>query len=82
MPRQSKGQKETMGRVMHEYKHGELESGSGKKVKNRKQAIAIGLKESGASKHESKEENKRNLRHTKKKERNGRTAKQEKEGHK
>jgi len=31
---------------MHEYKHHELESGhSGKKVKNRKQAIAIGLSE-------------------------------------
>lgn len=32
-------------KVMHEYKHGELKSGSGKKVKSRKQAIAIGLSE-------------------------------------
>jgi hypothetical protein len=33
-------------RAMHEMKHGELESGrSGKKVKSRKQAIAIGLSE-------------------------------------
>jgi hypothetical protein len=35
-----------MGKVMHEYKHHDLESGgSGKKVKSRKQAIAIGLSE-------------------------------------
>ena len=33
-------------KVMHEYKHGKLKSGrSGKKVKSRKQAIAIGLSE-------------------------------------
>ena len=32
-------------RVMHEYKHGELKSGKGGKVKNRKQAIAIALNE-------------------------------------
>lgn len=33
--------------VMHEFKHGELHSGSstGKVVKSRKQAIAIGLSE-------------------------------------
>lgn len=32
-------------KVMHEYKHGELKSSSGDKVKSRKQAIAIGLSE-------------------------------------
>ncbi len=32
-------------KVMHERKHGTLKSGSGRKVKNRKQAIAIGLSE-------------------------------------
>jgi hypothetical protein len=32
-------------KVMDEYKHGELKSGSGKKVQSRKQAIAIGLNE-------------------------------------
>jgi hypothetical protein len=33
-------------KVMHEYKRGDLKSGrSGKKVKSRKQAIAIGLSE-------------------------------------
>ena len=31
--------------VMHEFKQGELKSGSGKPVKSRKQAIAIGLSE-------------------------------------
>ena len=30
---------------MHERKHGTLKSGSGKKVTNKKQAIAIGLSE-------------------------------------
>jgi hypothetical protein len=37
-----------MQKVMHEYKHGQLKSGSrgkGGKVKNPKQAIAIGLSE-------------------------------------
>lgn len=32
-------------REVHEYKRGKLKSGSGKKVKSRKQAIAIGLSE-------------------------------------
>ena len=54
---QSKAQKETMGRVMHEFKHGELESSAGQKVKNPKQAIAIGLREAGASKYENKKKN-------------------------
>jgi hypothetical protein len=34
-----------VGKVMHEFKHGQLKSGSGRKVKNPKQAIAIGLSE-------------------------------------
>lgn len=34
-----------MQKVMHEYKHGELKSGGRKRVKNPKQAIAIGLSE-------------------------------------
>jgi hypothetical protein len=42
--------KDKMGKVMHEYKHHELKSGrSGKSVKNRKQAIAIGLSEARKS---------------------------------
>lgn len=35
--------------VMDEFKHGKLHSGSGEKVTNRKQAIAIGLSEAGKS---------------------------------
>ncbi len=36
--------KEEVGKAVHEYKHGKLKSGkSGKKVTNRKQAVAIGL---------------------------------------
>jgi hypothetical protein len=59
---QSKAQKETVERVMHEFKHGELKTSRGKKVKNPKRAIAIGRHEAGASKHESKEKNRRNLK--------------------
>ncbi|HZS27536.1 MAG TPA: DUF6496 domain-containing protein [Candidatus Angelobacter sp.] len=36
-------------KAMHERKHGQLKSGSGKKVKSRKQAIAIGLSEARRS---------------------------------
>lgn len=35
--------------VMSEYKHGTLHSGSGAKVKSRKQAIAISMHEAGLS---------------------------------
>jgi Family of unknown function (DUF6496) len=72
---QSKAQKETVGRVMHEFKHGELKTSQGKKVKNPKQAIAIGLHEAGASKYESKEKNRENLKRTKARERHGATEK-------
>ncbi len=75
MPRhQTPAQRETVERVMHEFKHGELKTAHGKrKVKNPKQAIAIALHEAGASKDESPAENKRNLRRTKEKERRGET---------
>ncbi len=85
MAKQSRPQKKTMQRVMHEYTHGELKRGPrgrGGKVKSRRQAIAIGLHEAGASKYESTEENKRNLRPTKRKERRGETALAETEGRK
>ena len=72
---QSKAQKETVERVMHEFKHGELKTSRGKKVKNPKQAIAIGLHEAGASKYESKEKNRENLKRTKARERRGATEK-------
>jgi hypothetical protein len=83
MAKESMSQRKTMGRVMHEYAHGELKSGpagKGGKVKSRRQAVAIALKEAGASKYESKKENKQNLRKTKRKEATGRTYQQETEG--
>jgi hypothetical protein len=76
-------QRRITGRVMHEFKHGELESGpdgKGGKVRSRRQAIAIALEEAGSSKHESKRRNARNLRRTERKEATGRTAQQEREG--
>ncbi len=80
MAKSTPGQSEVMDRVMHEYKHGELESGSGAKVKSRKQAVAIALKESGESRTESPSKNRKKLAHTKAKERAGKTARQQKEG--
>lgn len=80
MAEQSKEQQETVGRVMHEFKHHELKTSAGKKVTNPKQAIAIGLREAGASKDESDEKNEENLKRTKQRERSGQTAKAEAEG--
>nr|WP_246526573.1 DUF6496 domain-containing protein [Plastoroseomonas hellenica] len=81
MAQQSRPQKETVGRVMHEFKHGELRiRGSGPKVKSRKQAIAVALHEAGATRQESRAKNKEALRRTKAKERRGQTAEAEKEG--
>jgi Family of unknown function (DUF6496) len=78
---QSPAQKETIERVMHEFKHGELKTARGKrKVKNPKQAIAIALHEAGASKFERPKENTRNLRRTKEKERRGETGQDAAEG--
>jgi hypothetical protein len=74
MPKTSPGQRKTLGRVMHEFAHGELKSGpegKGGKVKSRRQAIAIALKEAGASKYESKTENKRNFAKSERKEARG-----------
>jgi hypothetical protein len=72
---QSKEQKETIERVMHEFKHGELRiRGAGPKVKNPKQAIAIALHEAGSSNEESLKKNRDNLKRTKAKERRGETA--------
>jgi hypothetical protein len=76
-------QRKTTGRVMHEFKHGELKSGAagkGGEVKSRRQAIAIALKEAGASKYESAQANKKNLRKSERKEARGETYQQEKEG--
>ncbi len=80
MAGQSKAQKDTVKRVMHEFKHGELNQPGGRKVKNPKQAIAIALHEAGASNQESQEKNRQNLRKTKAKERKGETGKDAAEG--
>ena len=45
MAKYSEKSQEKVERAMHEYKHHELKSGKGGTVKNRKQAIAIGLSE-------------------------------------
>jgi len=43
MAKYSKKAQDQVEDTMHEYKKGKLKSGSGKKVKSRKQAVAIGL---------------------------------------
>jgi len=50
----SAAQKRKVKKVMHEYKQGDLESSSGRKVKSRKQAVAIAMPESGQSKKRKK----------------------------
>jgi hypothetical protein len=45
MARYGKAAQKSVKREMHKFKKGKLKSGSGKKVKSRKQAIAIGLSE-------------------------------------
>jgi len=80
---ESARQKRVTGRVMHEFAHGELNSGPGGKagpVKNRKQAIAIALSEAGASKTDGKQRNQRNLQGAERKEAQGKTGQQEGEG--
>lgn len=46
MPRYGAKAKKTVGEAMHKFKKGKLKTGkSSKKVKSRKQAVAIGLSE-------------------------------------
>ena len=45
MPKYSKKAQDKISTVMHEFKKGKLKSSSGDKVKNRKQAVAIGISE-------------------------------------
>ena len=80
MAKESGAQKRTVGRVMHEWKHGELESSRGGKVKSRRQAVAIALSEAGASNQQSRGQNRRQYARTTSKERRGETAQQQKEG--
>ena len=83
MAKETQAQKKTVDRVMHEFKHGELDSGpEGKagKVKNPKQAIAIALSEAGVSNRKPPQENAKARRTTEAKEAKGQTAQQVKEG--
>ena len=74
MPRQTSGpQRETVRRVMHEFKHLELETSHGRKVKNPRHAVAIALHEAGASNQESPQRNRRNLARTKRRDIPGRS---------
>jgi len=45
MPKYGEKAQKTVKQAMHKLKRGELTSGSGQKVKSRKQAVAIGLSE-------------------------------------
>ena len=47
--KKSSARKKKVHKVMSEYKHGDLKSGSGGKVKSRKQAVAIALSEARSS---------------------------------
>jgi len=66
---QSPAQKKTVKRVMHEFKHHELETAGGRKVRNPRQAIAIALSEAGSSNRQSPSENRKRLTTTKRRER-------------
>ncbi len=80
MAKQTRAQKSVVGRVMHEFAHGELGTPQGRKVKSRRQAIAIALSEAGESKFASPAKNARNLRRTERRESQGKTAEAETEG--
>jgi len=55
MARTKTGRRRKVGKVMGEYKRGKLKSGgSGRRVKSRKQAVAIAMSESGQSRRRKK----------------------------
>ena len=74
MAKETEAQRETVERVMHEFKEGQLTRGRGGKVTNPKQAIAIALSEAGASNQQTPAQNRKRLAETKARERAGRTA--------
>jgi hypothetical protein len=53
-PTTKAGKRRKTSKVMREHKSGTLKSGSGSKVKSRKQAIAIAMSESGQSRRKRK----------------------------
>ena len=53
-PKTEAGRKRKVRKVMSEHKRGSLRSGSGKKVRSRKQAVAIAMSESGQSRRKSR----------------------------
>lgn len=69
MAKQSKARQETVERVMHEFKQQKLRANGGRTVRNPKQAIAIALREAGASRDESAKTNAENLDRSKRRER-------------
>ena len=77
MAKETKAQQKTVERVMDEFKHGELKTSAGDKVTDRKQAIAIGLSEAGASNQQTPAQNRKRLAKTKARERAGQTAEQQ-----
>lgn len=80
MAKETDAQKRTVERVMHEWKHGELEDSAGDRIKDRKQAIAVALSEAGASDRQTPAQNRRRLKQSKAKEARGETARQQAEG--
>lgn len=54
IPRTKAGKARKVAKTMREFKQGDLESSSGQKVKNPKQAIAIALSQSGQAKRQTK----------------------------
>lgn len=80
MAKGSDAQQETVERVMHEYKHGELKTSAGDRVKDHRQAVAIALSEAGESDRVAPAENRRRLAATKRRERAGGTGRARAEG--
>lgn len=66
MAKESPAQQAKVVEVMREFQQGELRSSSGQKVRNRKQAIAIGLSEAGVSRTQSTSRNRRAKERTEK----------------
>ena len=71
MAKETPAQQKTVERVMHEFKHHELKGPDGRTITDRRQAIAVGLSEAGASNQNTPAQNRHNLAHTKAQEAKG-----------